>query len=88
MQTVPSLAPAGAGGGQSVGAKDPLGVNLEELLQEFSNELNGHLGLSAQTVKENSSSLGGAEKGSGSLPAGGSAVLESKANDQPFRIRK
>lgn len=80
MQTVPSLAPAGAGGGQSVGAKDPLGVNLEELLQEFSNELNGHLGLSAQTVKENSSSLGGAEKGSGSLPAGGSAVLESKAN--------
>lgn len=77
--SVPSLSPAGAGGGQSVGAKDPLGVNLEELLQEFSNELNGHLGLSAQTVKENSSSLGGAEKGSGSLLASGSAALEANA---------
>lgn len=57
----PAALPTGTTGGGTVGGrtspttKDPLGVNLEDLLQEFSNELNGQLGISAQTVKEYSS---------------------------------
>lgn len=99
--SLPSQATGGAGAltttttTTTTTAKDPLGVNLEELLQEFSNELNGHLGISAQTVKEYSSPSGGGSgsklnnKNNTSTGVGGGATTNNNNNNSsPGQQRK